>query len=210
METDQMTNPTSPGGAGEALVDDYEWAYQRVVDLCANALADAQVYRQKLLKGFGYPNETFRAAQDYRALRIVLDRLTEQFRQQEAWQPLTRVDGVPGTPHGDLPQRATGDSSAPVRDADGVELCGVCCENYSTHDVESDDYTGPVCDECDGSHGSGVAGPDDRKASASRAADGNAIPRPATSGMCRNGFMHYCPNCDNSFVAAPPQPKEPR
>jgi hypothetical protein len=88
METDQMTNPTSPGGAGEALVDDYEWAYQRVVDLCANALADAQVYRQKLLKGFGYPNETFRAAQDYRALRIVLDRLTEQSRQQEAWQPI--------------------------------------------------------------------------------------------------------------------------
>jgi len=55
--------------------EDYAWAHERVTRLCASALVDAQVYRQKLLKGFGYPNETFRSAQDYRALSIVLDRV---------------------------------------------------------------------------------------------------------------------------------------
>jgi hypothetical protein len=54
---------------------DAEWALQRVTDLCGNAYADAAVYGKKLLKGFGYPNESFRAAQDARALAIVLDRL---------------------------------------------------------------------------------------------------------------------------------------
>jgi hypothetical protein len=28
-------------------------------------------------------------------------------------------------------------------------------------------------------------------------------------GMCRNGFMHYCPNCDNSFRAADPPASAP-
>lgn len=37
---------------------------------------------------------------------------------------------------------------ATKRDSTGVELCGICCKNWSTHDVESADYTGPVCDDC--------------------------------------------------------------
>ena len=52
--------------------DDLEWALERVTRLCASAYVDASVYRTKLLKGFGYPDETFRAAQDARALTIVL------------------------------------------------------------------------------------------------------------------------------------------
>jgi hypothetical protein len=55
--------------------DDAEWALQRATDLCASASVDAAVYGKKLLKGFGYPNESFRAAQDARALSMVLDRL---------------------------------------------------------------------------------------------------------------------------------------
>jgi hypothetical protein len=55
--------------------DDYAWARERAVNMCASALLDAQVYRQKLLRGFGYPNETFARAQDYRALAILLARL---------------------------------------------------------------------------------------------------------------------------------------
>jgi DNA repair exonuclease SbcCD ATPase subunit len=51
--------------------------------MCANALIDAQVYRQKLLKGFGYPNETFARAQDYRALDIVLKSLVALREQHE-------------------------------------------------------------------------------------------------------------------------------
>jgi hypothetical protein len=31
----------------------------------------------------------------------------------------------------------------------GVELCGVCGENFSTHDVASEAYVGTICDECD-------------------------------------------------------------
>lgn len=36
-----------------------------------------------------------------------------------------------------------------VHDSAGTELCGICCDNYSTHDIESDVYVGPICDECD-------------------------------------------------------------
>lgn len=57
--------------------NDYEWALERVTKMCASALVDAQIYRQKLLKGFGYPDETFRSAQDYRALSIILQRLAD-------------------------------------------------------------------------------------------------------------------------------------
>ena len=56
-----------------ATPDDWEWALDRVTKMCGAALADAHVYGKKLLKGFGYPNETFGRAQDYRALSIVLD-----------------------------------------------------------------------------------------------------------------------------------------
>jgi hypothetical protein len=62
-------------GAGWEAPDDYEWARERAQRMCAAALMDAQVYRQKLLKGFGYPNETFGRAQDYRALSIILSAL---------------------------------------------------------------------------------------------------------------------------------------
>ena len=69
---------------------DFAWARERVVGMCANAFADARVYGLKLLKGFGYPNETFRAAQDARALQIVLDQLdalTAAFAAKD-WQPI--------------------------------------------------------------------------------------------------------------------------
>jgi hypothetical protein len=56
-------------------LDDLPWALERVTRLCASAYVDASIYRAKLLKGFGYPNETFRAAQDARALTIVLTAL---------------------------------------------------------------------------------------------------------------------------------------
>jgi hypothetical protein len=62
-------------GRLQQLPDDFEWAKERATNMCAAALIDAQVYRQKLLKGFGYPNETFARAQDYRALNIVLEAL---------------------------------------------------------------------------------------------------------------------------------------
>lgn len=32
------------------------------------------------------------------------------------------------------------------------DWCGICDEQRSTHDVVGDDYTGPVCDDCDQSH----------------------------------------------------------
>lgn len=80
--------------------EDWEWALDRVNRMCASALVDAQVYRQKLLKGFGYPNEVFSRAQDHRALLIVLNRLAAESRPA-AGRPLeeteekndTRVDG---------------------------------------------------------------------------------------------------------------------
>jgi hypothetical protein len=87
QETGSATLSLSPStvGEGEAaaldafrLDEDWEWAIERVTSMCASALLDAQVYRQKLLKGFGYPNETFARAQDYRALNIVLERLKRE------------------------------------------------------------------------------------------------------------------------------------
>src|SRR5688572_13585166 len=45
--------------AANAVSDDLPWALERVQRLCASAYVDASVYRTKLLKGFGYPNETF-------------------------------------------------------------------------------------------------------------------------------------------------------
>lgn len=62
----------------ETTVDltDAEWAIDRVTRMAGAAYADAIVYRKKLLKGFGYPNETFSRAQDARALSIVLTLLT--------------------------------------------------------------------------------------------------------------------------------------
>ena len=71
----------------QATGDDFAWAKDRVVKMCGSALADAMVYGKKLLKGFGYPNETFRAAQDHRALSIVLaelDRLQRERNEHEA------------------------------------------------------------------------------------------------------------------------------
>jgi hypothetical protein len=53
--------------------EEYAWAYQRVVNMAANARCDARIYGLKLLKGFGYPNEVFSRAQDARALQIVLE-----------------------------------------------------------------------------------------------------------------------------------------
>jgi deoxycytidylate deaminase len=67
--------PQEPPAPRRALPDDFDWAVERVTRMCASAYVDASVYRQKLLKGFGYPNETFRAAQDARALSIVLEAL---------------------------------------------------------------------------------------------------------------------------------------
>lgn len=52
--------------------EDLEWAAERVRSMCASAFIDAGVYGPKLLKGFGYPNETFSRAQDARALQMVL------------------------------------------------------------------------------------------------------------------------------------------
>jgi len=57
------------------LPDDFTWALQRVENMAAANLVNAQVYGAKLLRGHGYPNETFSYAQDHRALRIVLDAL---------------------------------------------------------------------------------------------------------------------------------------
>lgn len=57
------------------IANDFDWALDRVQRMCASALLDAQVYGRKMLKGFGYPNEAFSRAQDYRALLIVLNRL---------------------------------------------------------------------------------------------------------------------------------------
>lgn len=55
-----------------AALDDYDWAVDRVTRMCAANFVNAAVYGKKLLKGFGYPNETFSYAQDARALKIVL------------------------------------------------------------------------------------------------------------------------------------------
>lgn len=80
--------------------DDYEWALERVQLLCASAYIDAVIYGKKLLKGFGYPNETFRAAQDAHALSIVLARcaaletalraLTHKWRYDDAEDVIRR------------------------------------------------------------------------------------------------------------------------
>lgn len=72
--------PGEEAAALDASTDheDWNWAIERVTSMCASALLDAQVYRQKLLKGFGYPNETFARAQDYRALNIVLEKLKRE------------------------------------------------------------------------------------------------------------------------------------
>lgn len=63
-----------------ANIDDANWAVNRVVNMCACAYVDATVYGRKLLKGFGWPNETFHAAQDARALSTVL--------LMVRWQPI--------------------------------------------------------------------------------------------------------------------------
>ena len=67
-------------------LDDYQWARERVNSMCASALLDAQVYGKKLLKGFGYPDETFGRAQDYRALLIVLAALDQQAQEIQRLQ----------------------------------------------------------------------------------------------------------------------------
>ena len=71
-------------------MDDYEWALDRVTRMCASALVDAQIYRQKLLKGFGYPNEVFHSAQDYRALNIILSAL-QQAQAPQGHAELERI-----------------------------------------------------------------------------------------------------------------------
>lgn len=68
--------PSTDAAALIQRAEDVEWALERVTKMCASALVDARVYGRKLLKGFGYPNETFGRAQDYRALSIVLALLT--------------------------------------------------------------------------------------------------------------------------------------
>lgn len=74
--------------------EDLEWALERVNRLCASALVDAQVYRTKLLKGFGYPNEVFRSAQDFRALLIVLnDRRAARAELQRLSQENKKLTG---------------------------------------------------------------------------------------------------------------------
>jgi hypothetical protein len=78
-----MTNPSKEERASAVNLplltldelEDLPWAIERATNMCASALIDAQVYRQKLLKGFGYPNETFSRAQDHRALLIILSAL---------------------------------------------------------------------------------------------------------------------------------------
>lgn len=59
---------------------DEQWALERLTRQCASALVNAQVFGKKLLKGFGYPDESFCYAQDYKALSIVLE-LVAQLRQ---------------------------------------------------------------------------------------------------------------------------------
>lgn len=80
-ETERAEQSAQEAAAREQP-EDFAWAIDRVTRMCASALVDAQVYRQKLLKGFGYPNETFRAAQDYRALSIVLSALSPSPMQE--------------------------------------------------------------------------------------------------------------------------------
>ncbi len=123
--------------------------------------------------------------------------------------------GLPGTP-GQAEPAAMRLQPQPANA--GTELCGICCENYSTHDIESDAYVGPICDDCDGTHSSDVAGPDDRKADRHVACGKNCadatLLRDAALALqgaqrreqelrekltCRHGAPHYCPNCDNSI-----------
>jgi hypothetical protein len=75
----------------QGMPEDFEWARERVVKMCASELVNASVYGKKLLKGFGYPDEAMRAAQDGRALQIVLEALShltaEHQRLREAVWP---------------------------------------------------------------------------------------------------------------------------
>lgn len=57
-------------------IEDFDWALDRVQRMCASAYLDAQVYGKRLLKGCGYPNESFSRAQDARALSILLNKVT--------------------------------------------------------------------------------------------------------------------------------------
>jgi hypothetical protein len=63
--------------------DDYAWALDRVTRMCAANEVNAQVYGVKLLKGQGYPNETFSYAQDYQALSIVLSALQQADQERD-------------------------------------------------------------------------------------------------------------------------------
>jgi hypothetical protein len=79
--------PMAPGAPDiPALIKppDFAWAHQRVTNMAEANLINAQVYGAKLLKGHGYPNETFSYAQDYRALSIVLDALSALSASHEA------------------------------------------------------------------------------------------------------------------------------
>jgi hypothetical protein len=75
--TDESHSSLSDGGVEREIEQaEIEWAIERATSMCASALLDAQVYGKRLLKGFGYPNETFGRAQDHQALRIVLTLLS--------------------------------------------------------------------------------------------------------------------------------------
>jgi hypothetical protein len=111
---------TDEGRAAARRAEDYEWALQRVTNMRDHALIDAQVYGPKLLKGFGYPDETFSQAQNYRALNILL---TECDRRSRAVEALRRsgLDHVVDLPD-KHPLRIRAEKAERERDAMRVAL----------------------------------------------------------------------------------------
>lgn len=112
-----MSQQQTPEPQGPALSDDYEWAHERVVSMAASAYADARVHGLKLLKGFGYPDEVMRRAQDYRALSIILEALRE-LQQRRATQEPDWQKGLPNT-FSLIPRYKAGAYGAMVEDRDG-------------------------------------------------------------------------------------------
>lgn len=93
----------------DSLSDDFAWAHERVQRLCASDHANAMFFGNKLISGFPYHTETFRAAQNARAMSIVLAEL-DRLRAAEAEQR-HRCSGCGHRWEGPLK---------------GAELCGDC------------------------------------------------------------------------------------
>lgn len=94
--------------------EDFAWALERVTRMAACFLINAEKFGPKLLKGHGYPDEVMRDAQDYRALKIVLDAVAsppvERPRQEE------KAESLPGS-------LASGDPIAPPSTPNDREQC---------------------------------------------------------------------------------------